>query len=63
MTDLIIPAEFTAQLAQIEATWSENPDAAAAACEVLINNAREQREPLHQIYATELYGLIMNNKG
>ncbi|MGL4996444.1 MAG: ATP-binding protein, partial [Deefgea sp.] len=44
-------------------TWSENPDAAAAACEVLINNAREQREPLHQIYATELYGLIMNNKG
>ncbi|WP_051534656.1 sensor histidine kinase [Deefgea rivuli] len=64
MTDFnFIPAEFTAQLAQIEATWAEQPDAAQVACEALIASARAQREPLCQIYATELYGLIMNNKG
>ncbi|QZA78393.1 hypothetical protein K4H28_02955 [Deefgea tanakiae] len=64
MTDVsLIPAEFATQLAHIEATWSENPDAAAAACEAMIDRAREEREPLSQIFATELYGLIMNNKG
>lgn len=57
------PTEFTQQLAQIEANWSEHPDAATDACEVLIASARVHREPLYQIFATELYGLIMNHKG
>jgi len=64
MTDISpIPADFAEQLAQIEATWSQTPDASAASCAAMILNARERREPLAQIYATELYGLIMNHKG
>jgi two-component system NtrC family sensor kinase len=63
MPDLIESTSFSQEIARIERCWHHTPAQARAECEVLIQQAREQRDPLSQIYAAELYGKIMDHEG
>ncbi|QLG88659.1 GAF domain-containing sensor histidine kinase [Chitinibacter bivalviorum] len=58
-----IPAAMASVLAQIEAIRHEQPTQARTLCEELIVSARELREPLAQIIATEIYGQLMDHEG
>lgn len=63
MPDLFETSAFAQKIARIERCWHNAPAQARAACEELISQAREQRDPLSQIYAAELYGKIMDHEG
>jgi two-component system NtrC family sensor kinase len=63
MAELIDSLAFSADLARIEHSWHQTPAQARIECEELIHKAREQRDPLSQIYAAELYGKIMDHEG
>jgi len=63
MPESIEPAAFAQEISRIEQCWHQSPAQARAECEVLIYQAREQRDPLSQIYAAELYGKIMDHEG
>ncbi len=63
MPELIDPEFFSTEIARIAQSWHQAPMQARAKCEILIAQAREQRDPLSQIYAAELYGKIMDHEG